>query len=71
MLQQHIIPFTLYYLSNGRLPEVKNKRKFIHSFIYLLFIYLFIYYNPWFKGQRIICKGVLNPIYKQITYELI
>lgn len=28
MLQQLIIQFPLYYLSNGRLQEVKHKRKF-------------------------------------------
>ena len=28
MLQHHIIQFSLYYLSRGRLWEVKNKRKF-------------------------------------------
>ena len=28
MLQHSIIQFSLYYLSNGRLQEVKNKRKF-------------------------------------------
>ena len=28
MLQHLIIQFTLCYLSNGRLGEVKNKRKF-------------------------------------------
>ena len=28
MLQHIIIQFSLYYLSSGRLREVKNKRKF-------------------------------------------
>ena len=28
MLQYLIIPFSVYYLSSGRLQEVKNKRKF-------------------------------------------
>jgi len=28
MLQHRIIEFPLYYLSSGRLREVKNKRKF-------------------------------------------
>jgi len=34
-------------------------------------IILFIYYNLWLKGPRITCKGVLNPIYTNINYELI
>ena len=28
MLQRHIIQFTLYYLSNGSIRKVKNKREF-------------------------------------------
>ena len=43
---------------------------FIYLFIYLC-IYLFIRLSqPMVKGQRIICKGVLNPIKKQIAYDL-
>ena len=42
----------------------------IYLFIYL-FIHLFIRLSqPMVKGQRIICKGVLNPIKKQIAYDL-
>ena len=43
---------------------------FIYLFIYLS-IYLFIRLSqPMVKGQRIICKRVLNPIKKQIAYDL-